>query len=55
MKKLALTVALVAVAGMASAAILVPNGDFEVAGGADWVSDGPAIESYPLFPLSAQV
>lgn len=47
MKKLTLIATVVAMAGLASAQILVPNGDFETPGGALWISDGPATESYP--------
>ena len=46
MKKLTVSLALLAMAGVASANILVPNGDFE-AGGADWEVAGPATPSFP--------
>ena len=47
MRKVTLVAAVVAVAGIASAQILVPNGDFE-AGSADWSSfnDGTTVVSY---------
>jgi hypothetical protein len=49
MKKLTLIMALVASAGLANAVVnLVPNGDFEIAGGADWVfAGGGAVDTYP--------
>jgi hypothetical protein len=46
--KLLTAIAVLAMAGVASAGILVPNGDFETAGGAGWAAaDGPATFSYP--------
>jgi len=47
MKKLTLIAAVVAMAGMVSANILLPNGDFEIPGGASWGIGGDAIPSYP--------
>lgn len=46
MKKLTLVIAVVAMAGVASANVLVPNGDFE-AGGTDWDFAGSATVDYP--------
>ncbi len=40
MNKLTLSIAMLAIAGVASADILVPNGDFETAGGVGWTTDG---------------
>jgi len=47
MKKLTISIAILAIAGVASAGLLVPNGDFETAGGAGWINDGPAVVTYP--------
>lgn len=48
MKKLTLSLSVLAMAGVASASLLVPNGDFETPGGALWAAaDGPATFSYP--------
>lgn len=48
MKKLTLSMAVLAMAGVASANIMVPNGDFETLAGADWgfASGGGAVQ-YP--------
>ena len=46
MKKLALIAVIFAMAGLASANILVPNGDFETPGGVSWEVAGPAISGF---------
>ena len=45
--KLLTAIAVLAMVGVASANILVPNGDFETPGGASWSDDGPATGSFP--------
>ena len=45
--KLLTAIAVLAMVGVASANILVPNGDFEIPGGASWAADGDAIASFP--------
>ena len=44
--KLLTAISVLAMVGVASANILVPNGDFEIPGGASWEDSGPAIAGF---------